>query len=219
MVIHNERNIQSLIYAIGDIHGCLDPLKDLLKEINPSAEDKLIFIGDYIDRGPNSRGVIDFLIALSVNKNCVFIRGNHEQMMMDYFADKPEGKIWSMNGMDATLESYGSIFSVPSYHLDFLEETIMFDEEDSYTLVHAGVRPGISMEEQSNKDLLWIRDDFIYSKKPLKDRIVIFGHTPMLSGPLFQKHKIGIDTGCVYGGKLSAVRLEDLKVFSIKNEI
>lgn len=208
-----------MIYAIGDIHGCLGPLKELIREINPSVEDKLIFIGDYIDRGPDSHGVIDFLIALSVNRNCVFIRGNHEQMMIDYFSDKPDGKLWPLNGMEATLESYGSIFSIPSYHLDFLEETIMFHEEGSFTFVHAGVKPGIPLGKQKNKDLLWIRDEFIYSKKPLKEQVVIFGHTPMLSGLLFQKYKIGIDTGCVYGGKLSAIRLEDLKVFDIKNEI
>ncbi|ACR79117.1 MULTISPECIES: metallophosphoesterase family protein [Kosmotoga] len=206
-----------MIYAIGDIHGCLESLKKLIEKINPSRTDMLIFVGDYIDRGPNSKGVVDFLIKLSRSRKCIFIRGNHEQMLLDYLNGGKTRKLWHFNGMEYTINSYGGIDKIPEKHIRFFEKTILFHETDEYVFVHAGVRPGIPLNKQKDGDLLWIRDEFIYAEWPVKDKVVIFGHTPVLQEPLIMKDKIGIDTGCVYGGKLTALRLDDMCFFSVKS--
>lgn len=202
-----------MLYAIGDIHGCLGALKQLIEKLPLDDEDKIVFIGDYIDRGLESRGVVDFLIALSANHNCVFIRGNHEQMLLDYVAKRDDGKIWAFNGMRQTVDSYGGLGNLPGYHMDFFNETRYLYEYDKWVFVHAGVRPGISLKGQDSNDLIWIREEFVYSPEPLKNKTVVFGHTPFLSGPLIHDSKVGIDTGCVYGGILTAIRIDDMKIF------
>jgi serine/threonine protein phosphatase 1 len=198
-----------LTYAIGDIHGCLSPLKRLISALDLKDDDSLVFIGDYVDRGPNPRGVIDFLIALSANYECHFIRGNHEQMFLDYLNGVQGSTIWAYNGMETTIRSYGTIRSIPEYHIEFLNNTVLYYEEKSFIFVHAGVRPGIPLKKQDPKDLLWIREPFLESSYPIKGRTVVYGHTPLISGPLIQEGKIGIDTGCVYGGFLTAYRVDD----------
>ncbi|MDI3517188.1 MAG: serine/threonine protein phosphatase 1 [Thermotogota bacterium] len=123
--------------------------------------------------------------------------------------------LWYFNGARATVESYGGIEKIPENHLDFILNTRLYHEEDDFLFVHAGVRPGIPLEEQDPFDMLWIREEFIYSSWPIKGKRVVFGHTPFFDGPLVMEDKIGIDTGCVYGGKLTALRIEDTKVFSV----
>lgn len=202
-------------YVIGDIHGCLKNLKRLMKKLPVKKEDELIFVGDYIDRGKDSKGVVDFLLDLSKKYRCIFLRGNHEQMLLDYLDDKKMGRIWYLNGMDATLDSYGNINSIPSHHLEFFRNTKFYYQTEKYLIVHAGVLPGKPFKEQDEMELIWIREEFIYCKKPLYDKIIVFGHTPFLDGPYIDKTKIGIDTGCVYGGKLTAIRLEDRELFQV----
>ncbi|MFO7882450.1 MAG: metallophosphoesterase family protein [Kosmotogaceae bacterium] len=202
-------------YVIGDIHGCLKSLKKLMKKLPVKKEDELIFVGDYIDRGSDSKGVVDFLVELSNKYKCIFLRGNHEQMLLDYLDDKKLGRIWYLNGMDATLKSYGDINSIPKDHLDFFRSTEFYYLTGDYLIVHAGLVPGKPLEEQDKMELIWIREEFIYCNKPLNSKIIVFGHTPFLDGPYFDKTKIGIDTGCVYGGKLTAIRLEDREYFQV----
>ncbi|MFW6120099.1 MAG: metallophosphoesterase, partial [Petrotogales bacterium] len=170
----------------------------------------------YIDRGADSKGVVDFLLELDTRHKCKFLRGNHEQMLLDYLDDKKLGRIWYFNGMDATLKSYGNIDSIPKDHLDFFRSTEFFYQTEDYLVVHAGVVPGKSLEEQDEMELIWIREDFIYCENPLESKIIVFGHTPFLDGPYIDNTKIGIDTGCVYGGKLTAIRLEDREYFQVK---
>ncbi|OAA30410.1 metallophosphatase [Kosmotoga arenicorallina S304] len=213
MVIYNEGGLLTL-YAIGDIHGCLNPLKSLIEKINPKKSDTLVFLGDYIDRGPKSKEVVDFLLSLDQKYRCIFLRGNHEAMLLHYLSGGPWGRYWELNGMEATLRSYGSIKNIPDRHMDFFKATKLYYENSKYLFVHAGIRPGIEMAKQSEQDLLWIRDEFIYSKTLLKGKIVVFGHTPKFGGPLILKDKIGLDTGCVYGGNLTALRTKDLKFFT-----
>ncbi|MCD6253932.1 MAG: serine/threonine protein phosphatase [Thermotogae bacterium] len=204
-----------MVYAVGDIHGCVQPLRRLIDLINPSKNDTLIFLGDYIDRGPDSRAVVNFLLGLSHDHHCVFLRGNHEGMMIDAVVHGNNLTLWYFNGARATVESYGGINNIPQRHLEFILNTKFYYEEDDFLFVHAGVKPGIPLAEQDPFDMLWIRDEFIYSSWPLNGRRVVFGHTPFLEEPLIMEDKIGIDTGCVYGGKLSAVRVDDLRVFSV----
>ena len=207
-----------MIYAIGDIHGCKDSLVELVNKIPLKQEDTLVFLGDYIDRGPDSKGVIDFLLNLSKeHEKTVFIKGNHEWMFKEFYIkrDPDSWELWEYNGARKTLESYGDIDNIPPEHLKFIETTKIYHIEGKYFFVHGGVKPNVKIEDQREKDMLWIRDEFIYSKAPLKGYVVVFGHTPM-EEPLIQSDKIGVDTGCVYGGKLSCVRLEDKKIFQVR---
>jgi len=141
-------------YVIGDIHGCLKSLKRLMKKLPVKKEDELIFVGDYIDRGKDTKGVVDFLLDLSKKYSCEFLRGNHEQMLLDYIDDKKMGRIWYLNGMDATLDSYGNINSIPKDHLEFFRNTKFYYQTENYLIVHAGVLPGKPLEEQDEMEMI-----------------------------------------------------------------
>jgi len=203
------------VYAIGDVHGCLDSLEKLFNILPLSSEDVLIFLGDYIDRGPDSKGVINFLISLSKEYRCIFIRGNHEEMFLNAVLHGKDVELWYYNGAFATVRSYGSIASIPGDHIDFISSTIYYHILGNFLFVHAGVKPGIPLEDQSEFDLTWIRDEFIYSSDPLPGFKIIFGHTPF-EKPLVMKNKIGIDTGCVYGGKLTALKIENMRFYQVE---
>lgn len=207
-------------FAIGDIHGSLGKLQMLIDKIQPTFNDKLIFLGDYIDRGPQSKEVIDYLIDLSFKSNCVFITGNHEQMLLDFF--KSKGHLWDMwitNGGGATIKSYlnklkffnfkqdwNNLVKAVEPHMEFYMNLKWYHEDEDYIYVHGGIRTGREMQEQDHYDLIWIREDFIYRDTHMS-KCVIFGHTPH-NEPLVKKDKIGIDTGaCWDRGKLTAIEL------------
>ena len=163
-------------YAIGDIHGCLEPLDQLLEKIAPRPEDELVFVGDYIDRGPQSREVVDRLLALP--HRCVFLMGNHERMLLDFLAGEEED-IYLENGGRATLASYGGDPDhIPAAHLAFFHSLRPMYETPDYLFVHAGIRPMVPVAEQGAHDLIWIRHEFFkfIGKYP---KPVIFGHTPL----------------------------------------
>jgi serine/threonine protein phosphatase 1 len=202
------------IYAIGDIHGCLDKLKALLSKIDADpARDELVFLGDYIDRGPSSYEVVDYLIQLKKRMpNTVFLKGNHEEMFTQYLSGI-DRHLFVMNGGQATLESYmknkahadGSL--IPSDHLRFFSSLRLYYQTDDYIFVHAGMREDVPLELQRSEDLLWIRDTFISSDYDF-GKPVIFGHTPF-NNPLVQPNKIGVDTGAVYGNRLTCIKLPE----------
>ncbi len=203
----------------------------ILREIPIQDEDVLVFLGDYIDRGENSKAVIETLINLKKERpSTVFLRGNHEQLMIEA-KDGPlpepaeqEGYImysslminWLQNGGVDTLLNYGVVdFSrwweeIPPTHWDFIRETQLEYITERYCFVHAGLLPqGKSWEgqewEMKADPRMWIREPFLSSKDRFEGRIVVFGHTPQRSGrPLINKNKIGIDTGAVFGGPLTA---------------
>jgi len=190
------------LLAIGDIHGCLERLLDLLEAVDPQPDDQVIFLGDYIDRGPESCQVIDFLIEFSKEfPSTIFLRGNHEQMFLDFLtADLGLGFL--LNGGQETLDSYERLrrFPPPQDHLAFLNGLKIFWETEQYIFVHAGLRPGLPLEEQVPEDCLWIRREFMESSYDW-GKVVVFGHTP-LSKPLLTPSRIGLDAGAVYGGQL-----------------
>jgi len=203
------------IFAIGDIHGCFDKLCELMAKINIDRDnDTLLFLGDYIDRGSDSFDVVEYLIDLKKNfQKIVFLKGNHEEMLEKYLAGK-DRLTYLMNGGQPTLESYmkrsqmtGSP-PIPQEHLDFFESLSLYYESDNYIFVHAGLRESIPLEMQDPADFLWIRKDFVSSDFDFGKRVV-FGHTPYLE-PLVEPNKIGIDTGAVYGNKLTCVELPAL---------
>ena len=203
-----------MIYAIGDIHGCLKTLKALLKKLPYQPDDLLVFIGDYIDRGPDSKGVLEFLMQFMYeHPHVVYLRGNHEQLCLDALKNKSEDAYaqWLRNGGGATLSSYHGQFD--GAHALMLQSLPLTYETDQYFFCHAGVDANFSLEEQPKDALLWMREPFIHSTVDY-GKVIVFGHTQFKS-VLMTANKIGIDTGCVSGRKLSAVALPSLEVFDV----
>lgn len=209
-------------FVIGDVHGNYAELMDLLDKINPNLrQDKLIYLGDYIDRGPQSYKVIRFLIDLQ-NKygkeHVVLLRGNHEDMAIENIE---HGRIDCFNGYDITFMDFiKNNDSIENYY-EFFKGLPLYYEDESFIYVHGGIKPGIAMEKQDDYDLLWIREEFFESSltfiKP-----VIFGHTPTINiigtfSPFIKKDRIGIDTGIVYGGRLTALEIHGGKIVNIHN--
>jgi serine/threonine protein phosphatase 1 len=203
-----------MMYAIGDIHGCLDPLRRLMDQIHVSETDEVVFIGDYVDRGPDSKGVIDYLLTLQ--GRYTFLMGNHERMFLDFLQGK-ERFLFLYNGGEATLESYGGVGNIPASHLAFLNRLVLYYETDDYLFVHGGIRPGILIQDQDPKDLLWIREEF-YAYPGRYAKPVVFGHTPMRE-VLMEEDRIGIDTACVYGNKLTCLTLPSRQVIQVSNPL
>ncbi len=202
---------ETVTYVIGDIHGCLRPLQRLLDKIAPRPGDEVVFIGDYIDRGPQSREVVEHLLGLPYR--CIFLLGNHEKMLLDFLTGDDQG-LFLANGGLATLESYGGDFAnIPPAHLRFFHSLQRMYETVGHLFVHAGIRPLVPLKEQTVDDLVWIRGEFFQFvgrfPKP-----VVFGHTP-LRQVLLAPDRIGIDTGCVYGGKLTCLKLPDRQIIQV----
>jgi serine/threonine protein phosphatase 1 len=206
----------SKIFAIGDIHGSFDQLKELMQKIPIDfVDDTLVFIGDYIDRGPDSVEVIDYLLDLKHrHPGIIFLKGNHEDML-EKFLDGTDRFTYLLNGGQETLDSYlrafksAGAFPIPSDHMAFFKSLRLYYETEAYIFVHAGLRPKVPLASQETEDLLWIRDKFIYSRYHF-GKTVIFGHTP-LEEPLVEANKIGIDTGAVYGHALTCVQLPEIE--------
>lgn len=212
----NEKITQYI--AIGDIHGCFNSLLALLKKLEAYPEATLIFIGDYIDRGPKSMQVVDYLIEYSDKRECIFLRGNHEQMLLDA-VNKNDSSMWIRNGGESTLQSYnisGDELIFPEHHLEFYKNTKLFFETETHFYVHAGVPVDIILKEsiadpKHYHTFLWGRDHINAFETPW-EKTIVFGHTPM-PNPIRRPKMLGIDTGCVYNklgyGKLTAVVLPE----------
>lgn len=218
------------VYAIGDIHGCAAQLEALIAKvandgISFCGEKHLIFLGDYIDRGPDSKGVIDRLLSPPPPGFVThFIKGNHEAALLDFLADAETYRAWRGYGAAETLLSYGvrpPLFEVsadfeqarialtvaiPPRHHNFFRSLQSYVVMKDYAFVHAGIRPGRVMENQTDSDLLWIRDDFL-SNTSMHAKIIVHGHTPVLH-PVNLHNRVGIDTGVYATGVLTCVVLE-----------
>jgi serine/threonine protein phosphatase 1 len=172
------------IFVIGDIHGCFDKLSALMDKIPINfKQDQLIFIGDYIDRGSSSLEVVDYLIDLKNRlPGTIFLKGNHEDMLENYL-DGSDRFTYLLNGGQRTLDAYlnrpnnPGEYPVPPAHLKFFKSLYLYYQTVDYIFVHAGLRKNVSLESQETIDLLWIRDEFIFSDFDFGKR-VIFGHTP-----------------------------------------
>lgn len=229
------------VYAVGDIHGRLDLLDRMLAAIKLDASrvvmrNVLIFLGDYVDRGPDSKGVIERLCSLNVpDWEIIFLLGNHDQAVLDFLSDAMLYRSWRNFGAAETLLSYGIYpprfdnddayegvrhrFSevLPSAHRQFFENLKDHYAVGGYYFAHAGVRPGVPLDRQVPEDLLWIRDVFLQSDIPLK-KVVVHGHTPQ-DAPSRDAFRIGVDTGAYSTGCLSAAVLEaaDCKFLSVRD--
>jgi serine/threonine protein phosphatase 1 len=221
-----------LLYVIGDIHGRVDLLSRLVKLIEADAaahkvkNQELLFLGDYIDRGVDSKGVIDFLLAgLPSNMKKTFLRGNHDDAMLRFLdGDLDQTHDWLLLGGTATLVSYGTnpfrsnviqdlkalhaavLEKMPAPHRAFLAATGIDATRGDYFFVHAGIRPGIPLDRQTVEDRLWIRYDFLGST--LKhEKMIVHGHS-ILPEPDIQPNRIGIDTGAYATGTLTCLILQ-----------
>ena len=206
--------------AIGDIHGCVHSLESLLMKIEEHDDRRIVFIGDYIDRGPDSKGVVELLLDYRQDHDCIFLRGNHEQMLLDAI-HKDELNLWLTNGGRSTLRSYktdGRKLEIPEEHLTFYRETKIFYDTPDYFFVHAGLAPHKKISEsiqnkQEHVEFLWERSH-LNAFETAWEKTVVFGHTPR-PHPLRKEKMLGIDTGCVYDslgyGKLTAALLPEEK--------
>ncbi len=209
-----KRHADGRLFAIGDIHGCPDELAAMLRAIKPEANDTVVFVGDYVDRGPSSREVIQQVLELSKSgPEVIALKGNHEDMMLSFLGlDGHYGESFLFNGGAITLDSYGvreseverAIERIPEEHLNFLRGLALSYWRPPYFFVHAGILPHRQLMEQDPEDMLWIRQEFIFHPHRA-DAIVVFGHTPMRDVLIDLPYKIGIDTGLVYGAKLTCV--------------
>jgi len=225
------------IFAIGDIHGCLKQLVTLQDKIfnypeYNKDEDLLLYLGDYIDRGPSPKDVINHILQLQTEGvKSVFLKGNHELFMIDYLFNKINNlRNWIMNGADQTFKSYNieiaefikdgfeddnidklrDIFlsKLTKEHVYFFKNLKLTYTMGDYLFVHAGINPEKSLSEQSDTDFLWSRSDQFFDKKFIFEKIIVHGHTPKKDIINFP-YRINIDTGCFFSGKLSCVCLND----------
>lgn len=205
------------IFAIGDIHGCFGKLTSLLEKLPFDREhDLLVFLGDYINRGPKSREVVSLLCNLKRDGvNLVTIMGNHEYLMMEYQKSADPALIPMLRQLqiDLTLKSYGlkdmgklhHLAGLPEEHKDFFSGLCPYYMTDTHVFVHAGLYPGLPIDQQDFEALYEMRNVFLESEYDF-GKVVVFGHTPFTT-PLVTKTKIGIDTGAVYGNMLTALEL------------
>lgn len=215
------------LYAVGDIHGRAELLASLLAKIDAEPCDKtrrLVFLGDYVDRGETSRGVLDALISIKArDPETVFLKGNHEQALLGFLEAPDRNEEWLHWGGDKTLESYGvdGIWQkspvqlaaefrnrLPAAHVDFLASLELWRIVGDYIFVHAGLRPAVALEAQTEEDCLWIRADF-HNAAPgdRPDHVVVHGHHPVKK-PLDLGWRIAVDTGAVWSDSLTAVVLD-----------
>jgi serine/threonine protein phosphatase 1 len=219
-----KQNHSGRLFAIGDIHGCPDELSAMLSAIAPREGDTVVFVGDYVDRGPSARDVVDVVLELKKGPaEVVTLKGNHEDMMLSYMGMAGHyGDSFLFNGGAATLESYGvreseldrAVERIPDHHLDFFKNLSLSYLRPPYFFVHAGILPTRQLEEQDPEDLLWIRQEFIFNPHE-SGAIIVFGHTPMRGVMIDLPYKLGIDTGLVYGGKLTCLELNEGVVYQV----
>lgn len=230
-LLHDARTPPGLrIYAIGDIHGCLDQLNDVHAAIardlgdRPVDDWRVVHVGDFVDRGPESRGVIERLMALrSGDRRHVCLQGNHDQMFVGSLRGQTRWlALWLEHGGVETLASYGltreelehAIMDgngfedrIPTQHLDFLDGLGHFVHYGDYFFAHAGIDPDHPLDDQEPQDLMWIRDPFLNDRRD-HGAVVVHGHTPVRRIDVCA-NRIGIDTGAVFGGSLTCLVLED----------
>ena len=225
------------VYAIGDVHGRADLLQSLLTVIDAdlarSAPRRAIhvFLGDYVDRGPDSRGVLDLLIARSRSHETVCLKGNHEVFLLEVLQDPTRLQEWRHYGGLLTLVSYGITptmsptaeeqvelidglkRAIPPEHLAFVQQLPSSFTCGDFFFVHAGVKPGIPLERQRDEDMLWIREEFLACEEHF-GKYVVHGHTPV-SAPDIRSNRINIDTGAYATGNLTLLTIQGDSLLAI----
>jgi serine/threonine protein phosphatase 1 len=207
--------------AIGDVHGCLKALEALIHAIEPRADDRIVMLGDYVDRGPDSRGVLDLLIGLRSKCRLVTILGNHDQMMLDALKGGHPYDWFGCGGLEA-LDSYGpgrNMALVPRKHVEFLESCVPFHETETHIFVHANFYDDIPMSEQCDAMLRWESLGWLTPGPHQSGKRAILGHTSQISGEILDLgHLVCIDTFCYGGGWLTALEVFTEEVWQADRE-
>jgi serine/threonine protein phosphatase 1 len=225
------------IYAVSDIHGCADLLKNVFTAIDHHLAHTEpmralhVFLGDYIDRGPDSRQTIDLLIERSRRHESIFLKGNHEAFLLEVLEDASRLDAWREYGGLPTLMSYGLapsmkpdpeeqielvqalLHGMPDHHRDFFKSLRSSFTCGDFFFAHAGVRPGVPLRRQREEDLLWIRDEFLHSDEDF-GKFVVHGHTPVPKAE-FRPNRINIDTGAYATGILTLLTIQGERMFAI----
>ena len=224
------------IYAISDIHGCAHLLEPMLKVIDADVARSRprhaieVFLGDYIDRGPDTRATLDMLVERGRRGNVVFLKGNHEAFLVRVFDDPSLFENWIAVGGTQTLTSYGLappnlkreepasilrelIRAMPREHLEFLDNLRLSFSCGDFFFVHAGVRPGVPLSEQSEHDLLWIREEFLTSEEQF-GKYIVHGHTPVRRAE-FLANRVNIDTGAYATGNLTLMSIQGSRMLAV----
>ena len=204
------------VYAVGDIHGSLRQLHSLVTRCERDAAGrpmKFVFIGDYIDRGPESRGVVEYVMNLQsrLATNAICLMGNHEALTLSAIENNGNANNWIPNGGDMTLRSYGasSARDIPADHIEWFRSLQPAFDDGQRLFVHAGIDPARPLDQQDEHDLLWIREPFLSDQRDY-GRLVVHGHTPTRTGmPDLRRNRLNIDTGAVFGGPLTAAVFVD----------
>ena len=227
----------SQIFAVGDIHGCKDLLDKIHNKIikvskNKEGEKLIIYLGDYVDRGPDIKGTIQTLIDFNPQHfKKIFLLGNHEQMLLEFISESRNSPfVWIYNGGSETLESYGMNLSnnindkmdltidnkfrkkfndlIPQSHMDFFNQLIINYTWGDYLFVHAGINPDIPIDKQEKETMIWTREKHFFKPTMTFSKIVVHGHTPKEKVEHYP-YRINLDTGSFYSGKLSCLIIED----------
>ncbi len=215
----DELKMAARTIAIGDIHGYSTALRALLAIISPTSEDTVIQLGDAIDRGTDSQGVLELLIRVAEQSNLIFVKGNHEELLLNALDDAAALPRWLRNGGNSTLESYGCAdpTEISEKHLKFVRSAIDYYETERFVFLHAGYVENLELNEQPALALRW-RVTNKNTPPHLSGKTVVTGHTPQLSGKVLDLgHVICIDTNCVHGGWLSAIDMESRTVWQANN--
>jgi serine/threonine protein phosphatase 1 len=202
---------QPLTYAIGDIHGSLQKLCDLIAQCERHADGRpatFVFLGDYIDRGPDSAGVADAVMRLQsrLTERVIALKGNHEAVAIEVIDGEADEELWLREGGAATLRSYGvaRASDLPPAHVAWMRSLPLYYDDGQRFFVHAGIDPDRPLDAQSDHDLIWIREPFL---SDLRDhgRLIVHGHTPQPTGtPDWRGNRLNLDTAAVFGGPLTA---------------
>ena len=204
-------------FVVGDIHGCYLKLRKMLELLDwtPGGSDFLIFLGDYIDRGPQSYEVIDTLAELAQRApNIVTLMGNHEEVFLQYISGLVSPPPLHGEGLSAAVRNFSGHNKLTADHLRFLRGLPPYFETNQHIFVHAGLQPGLPLTSQSLEDMLWIRDEFLMSDYDF-GRQVVFGHTPFKQ-PFIAPGRLGLDTGAVFGGPLTCAVLPEQRFIIVE---
>lgn len=219
---HEKASMGGRLIAIGDIHGCTAALDALLQAIAPAADDTIVTLGDYVDRGSDSKGVIDRLIQLSQQCQLKALLGNHEEMMLEVVRDNQPPYRWLQFGGVETLDSYGfcgDMSVIPPAHFRFFDALLPYFETDEFAFLHANYNPKLALDRQTEHFLRWLKLTEYVPGPHVSGKTMIVGHTHDRGGEIFDVgHLICLDTFCYGGGWLTAMEFPSKRIWQANME-